>query len=109
MHSSEANIQQLIRLALAEAGHVVFRNNVGAYKDPKSGRLISYGVGGKGGSDLIGWTKDGVFLAIEVKAEKGRVRPEQTQFIVAARAKGCYAGVARSADDAVRIANGEVL
>ena len=36
---SEANIQQLIRLALAEAGHVVFRNNSGGYKSP-SGRWL---------------------------------------------------------------------
>lgn len=108
MLKSEANIQQMIRLALAEAGHTVFRNNVGAYKDPKSGRLISYGVGGKGGSDLIGWCSDGTVLAVEVKTATGRIRPEQKLFIAAVRKSGGRAGIARSAEDAVRIARGEI-
>lgn len=107
--ASEANIQQEIRLALSGAGHLIFRNNIGAYKCPKTGRLIRYGVGDKGGSDLIGITKSGRFLAIEVKSQTGRVRPDQTNFILAIRSKGGYAGVARSAEDALRIAEGEVL
>ena len=108
MLKSEANIQQMIRLALAEAGHTVFRNNVGAYKDPKTGRLITYGVGGKGGSDLMGWCSDGVVLAVEVKTATGRIRPEQKLFIAAVRKSGGRAGIARSAEDAVRIARGEI-
>lgn len=103
---SEANIQQLIRLALAEAGHVVFRNNIGGYKSP-SGRWVDYGVGGKGGSDLMGWTKDGKFLAVEVKTATGRIRPEQETFIAAVKRAGGRAGVARSPEDALRIANGD--
>lgn len=104
---SEANIQQLIRLALAEAGHVVFRNNIGGYKSP-SGRWVDYGVGGKGGSDLLGWTKDGAFLAVEVKTATGRVRPEQEAFIEAVKRAGGRAGIARSVDDALDIARGAV-
>lgn len=102
---SESNIQQLIRLALAEAGHVVFRNNIGGYKSP-SGRWVDYGVGGKGGSDLLGWTKDGKFLAVEVKTATGRIRPEQETFIAAVKRAGGRAGIARGVDDALRIANG---
>lgn len=108
MLKSEANIQQLIRLALSEDGHTVFRNNIGAYKDPKTGRLVSYGVGGKGGSDLLGWCKDGVVLAVEVKTATGRIRPEQKLFIAAVRKSGGRAGIARCAEDAIKIARGEI-
>ncbi len=103
---TEANIQNDCMVALSKIGCIVFRNNVGAFQD-KTGRLIRYGVGGKGGSDLVGIAPDGRFLAVECKAATGRVRPEQVQFIDAVRRAGGLAGIARSADDAVRISRGE--
>ena len=64
----EQNIQKLIMLALSEAGCLVWRNNVGSYTTV-DGAFIRYGVGGVGGSDLIGIYKPtGQFLAIEVKS-----------------------------------------
>lgn len=57
----------------------------------------------EGSSDLIGWTqRDGaaVFTAIEVKAERGRVTPEQAQFIDVVNAAGGVAGVVRTVADA---------
>jgi len=102
---SEANIQAMILMALSEAGCLVWRQDTGAYKEPKSGRLIRYGLC-KGSSDIIGLCPDGVFLAVEVKTATGRVRPEQETFIAAVNLAGGRAGVARSADDALRIANG---
>jgi hypothetical protein len=103
---SEANIQNAILVALSEAGCLVFRQDTGAYKCPQTGRLIKYGLC-KGSSDVIGVAPDGRFLAVEVKTATGRVRPEQTRFIEAVRAKGGRAGVARSTEDALRIAKGE--
>lgn len=100
---SEANILNDCMVALSQAGCLIWRNNVGAWKDP-SGRVIRYGVGGKGGADLLGIAPDGRFLAIETKTAKGRIRPEQLTFITAVQRAGGRAGVARSADDAIRIA-----
>ena len=60
----------------------------------------------EGSSDLIGWTqRDGaaVFTAIEVKTERGRVTPEQAQFVDVVTAAGGIAGIARSVEDAQRL------
>lgn len=102
---SEANIQNAILVALSQSGCLVWRQDTGAYKDPKSGRLIRYGLC-KGSSDIIGICQDGKFLAVEVKTKTGRVRPEQETFIAAVKRAGGRAGVARSPEDALRIANG---
>ena len=101
---SEANIQNSILMALSQAGCLVWRQDTGAYKDPKSGRLIRYGLC-KGSSDVIGICPDGTFLAVEVKTKTGRVRPEQETFIAAVKRAGGRAGVARSVSDALKIAN----
>lgn len=79
----------------------LFRNNCGALQDA-SGRWVHYGLA-DGSSDLIGWTvRNGVavFTALEVKSAKGRVTPEQQQFIDAVREAGGIAGVCRSVGDA---------
>lgn len=102
---SERNIQAMILMALSEAGCLVWRQDTGAYRDPKSGRLIRYGLC-KGSSDIIGLCADGTFLAVEVKTATGRIRPEQLTFIAAVQKAGGRAGVARSVEDALRIANG---
>ena len=101
--TSEANIMNACMVALSQAGCMIFRNNVGAWKDP-SGRIVRYGVGGKGGADLLGIAPDGRFLAVETKTAKGAVRPEQLTFIAAVQKAGGRAGVARSVEDALRIA-----
>ena len=99
----EQNIQKLIMLALSEAGCLVWRNNVGSYTTV-DGAFIRYGVGGVGGSDLIGIYKPtGQFLAIEVKSPKGKPSAAQLNFIEQVRAAGGIAGIARSPDDAVQL------
>lgn len=105
MSNPETNLQARIMLALSEAGHTPFRNNTGGFKD-KNGRWVRYGVGGKGGSDLWVICKDGIVGAIEVKTATGRVSQDQQRFIDMVRSKGGRAGVARSVEDALRIANG---
>lgn len=112
--TSEAAIQQQIRLALARAGAVMHRNNIGAYADPRTGRVIRYGVGQPGGSDLIGWTPVtvtadmvgqllAVFTAVEVKAPRGRASDAQLNFLEQVRRAGGYAGIARTTAEAVAI------
>jgi hypothetical protein len=105
-------------------GYTLFRNNVGAAwqgkkinQTPgtitlKGYRFIRYGVGGKGGSDLIGFkrvtvTPDmvgqtiPVFAAVEVKRKRGRieVRDEQKQFRDGVLSHGGIAVISRTAED----------
>lgn len=108
---SEQTIQQQIRLACSRNQTRLFRNNVGRLPDPRTGRWVEFGVGGKGAGDLIGWRtititpemvgqQVAVFASIEVKSPTGRLRPEQRQWMEAVQAAGGIAGVARSVEDA---------
>ena len=54
---------------------------------------------GVGSSDLIGWTRDGRFLAVEDKSPSSRIRPEQARFLEAVAAAGGVAVLARSTQD----------
>ena len=105
MGTKETNIMNACMVALSEAGCLVWRQNTGAHQDP-SGRLIRYGLC-PGSSDIIGICADGAFLACEVKTPTGRVSPAQEAFIEAVRRRGGRAGVARSPEEAVRIARPE--
>lgn len=122
----EADIQQAIRLALGlEPGLVLWRNNVGAAVHHDSGRPVHYGVGGKGGSDLIGLLSvdlstvreepsAGVpihvclhhlsplarFVALEIKRPGGRVTKEQNDFLALVRSLGGFGAVVHSVDEA---------
>ena len=58
----------------------------------------------KGTSDLIGIRRDdGKFVAIECKTPRGRLREDQKLFIDAILKSNGIAGVARSAEDALKI------
>ena len=98
--TSETELVQQIRLAVSRIGCVVFRNNQGSFKD-KNGRWVKFGVCNPGGSDLIGWTKDGKFLALEVKIEGKRPKPEQVTFVNAVRRAGGVAAIVYSVQDAL--------
>lgn len=114
MANAETTLQQQIRLALGMHPQTrLFRNQVGSLPDPRTGRLVTFGLA-KGSADLIGWrtvtiTLDmvgqqvAVFTSIEVKTPTGRVRPEQTAWLQAVHGAGGIAGVARSVDDATAI------
>lgn len=99
--TKEANIQKQIMMALSEAGAIVWRNNTGVLKDNR-GRPVKFGLC-VGSSDLIGICPDGRFLAVEVKAAKGKATDAQDRFISAVRRMGGRAGVARSAQEALDI------
>lgn len=93
-------------VALSQRGHKVFRTNAGKIQDARTGMWIK--LLPKGFPDLMGWDKDnGQFLAIEVKNKKGRLRPEQKEFAQFAKTQPILYGVARSAEEAIVIVEGE--
>lgn len=91
---NEADIMRLVQIRASELGARVHRNNVGMVMRP-DGIPLRYGLG-VGSSDLIGWTAEGRFLAIEVKTPTGSVKKEQAQFLAAVNAAGGLGFVARS-------------
>ncbi len=114
MSNPETDLQQRIRLALGTLAELrIFRNQVGSLPDPKTGRPVQFGLA-RGSADLIGWrtitvTPDmvgqrlAVFTSIEVKTPRGRLTPEQHNWLHAVRTAGGIAGVARSVADALQI------
>ena len=71
------------------------RMNTGAAK--VEGRFIRFGF--KGCPDLLGQMRDGRLLGVEVKAQAGRLRPEQALFLERIRCAGGVAFVARDCRD----------
>ena len=74
------------------------RMNSGAAK--VEGRFIRFGF--RGCPDVLGRLKDGRLLGVEVKAQAGRLRPEQALFLARIRAAGGVAFVARDCRDVLR-------
>lgn len=113
----ETAIQNRIRLALSEAGCLIFRNEVGTFWAGKvlhksqgqvtlgNSRPIPCGLC-VGSSDLIGLMPDGRFLAVEVKTPTGKPTKEQLNFIEHVRRSGGVAGIARSPEEALELING---
>jgi len=109
--NAETTLQQKIRLALGTRPDLrLYRNNCGSLPDPRSGRLVTFGLA-RGSADLIGWrtitvtpemvgTRLAVFTSIEVKTPTGRIRPEQQAWLATVQGAGGIAGVARSVTDA---------
>lgn len=106
----EVAIMHRIRLAASRFGARLLRNNVGVLRD-RGGRYVHYGLCA-GSSDLIGWmpvtitpnmvgSRIAVFLAVEVKAARGRVTPEQEDFLRAVNQAGGVAFVAHSEEEAI--------
>ena len=111
MANLETTLQQEIRLALGTNPDArIFRNQVGSLPDPRTGRLVTFGLA-RGSADLIGWrtvviTRDmvgqrlAVFTSIEVKTPTGRVSPQQQAWLSVVQGAGGIAGIARSVTDA---------
>ena len=77
------------------------RMNSGAAK--VGGRFIRFGW--PGCPDVLGQLKDGRLLGVEVKAQAGRLRPEQAVFLERIRCAGGVAFVARDLRDVLRELN----
>jgi hypothetical protein len=86
-------------IAAAECGATVFRNNRGMFLTLDGKRKIRAGLEAAGSADLIGFTHDGRYLAIECKTDKGRPSPEQVKFLSLVNAAGGLGFIARSAED----------
>ena len=99
--TEEHAVQNEIRIALSPYA-TIFRANVGKIRTP-DGRFFDTGLP-KGFSDLFGFRhSDGRIFFIEVKTKTGRISPEQKNFIEQMRLRGAIAGIARSAEDALKI------
>lgn len=102
---TEQQIQNEIILAINQRGHRLWRANAGKVitRDNRVIKLLP-----KGFPDTFGFRKsDGKFIAIEVKTENGRLRPEQKKFKAFAESQNILYGVARSVDEAIEIVEGE--
>lgn len=99
---SEHRIQDEIKLAVSAHQCTIFRVNVGSVKTA-DGRYFTAGVP-SGHPDLYGfrWSDHQVFY-IEVKNERGKPRKDQVAFHHFLTTKHIIHGIARSADDAVKI------
>lgn len=129
MSKSEHSIQNAIRLALSEAGILNFRVNVGTgwtgsrvSRTTLRGQPVAiienprpFSTGLPEGfsdilaavqveitPDMIGKTL-AVFAVVEVKSSTGRATAQQKKFIETISNAGGLAGIARSADDAMKI------
>lgn len=95
----------------------VWRNNIGLARYNVKGKTwcVKYGVGGNGGSDLLGFMpititpemvgkRVAVFVAVETKREKGGKKTDAQQaFIDNIVAFGGLAGFASKWEDAIQI------
>lgn len=106
---AEAELYGPITLAVSKLGHRVFRNHVGLSTHEE--RTVRVGLP-PGSSDLVGWTADGRFLAIEVKPEGWKITPSyqkskygkrQIAFIEAVKSAGGVAGFVTSVTEAVTL------
>lgn len=98
---SEKAIQNEILLALSQNGCKVFRTNAGEVRT-KDGRVVK--LLPKGFPDIAGFRmSDGKAVFIEVKNERGRLRPEQVVFGNLLQKFPVIYGVARSADEAIQL------
>lgn len=109
--SDERKVQSEIQVAASRRGARLWRNNVGAMKNPQ-GQLVRYGLC-PGSSDLIGLTPVtitpdmvgrtvAVFTAVEVK-DKASATDLQQAFIDMVISLGGLAGIARSKAEAEAI------
>lgn len=88
---------RLVRIRLVYGRHfVVWRNSTGFAE--RDGRQLRFGLQ-VGSSDLIGIAL-GLFLAVEVKTDRGRLRPEQQRFLELVYESGGIACLCRSEEQA---------
>lgn len=118
---TESALYPMLQLAASEAGARLWRQNVGTAWRGEVTRnrdgsilirrpmIVHFGLA-TGSADLIGWAPHvvtehdvgrtlAVFLSVEAKAAKGRMRAEQQAWLDAVKAAGGIGIVARSVED----------
>jgi len=88
----EGRIKADILRYLEKRGFFAWNNPSGAVRIAPD-RWVSFGH--KGSADILGCLPGGRFLAIEVKAQRGRLSPEQSAFLERIRGLGGMALVTR--------------
>lgn len=78
----------------------VFRMNIGRARDPRSGRVIQFGIPGM--SDLLIMLQGGGVLWLEVKTSTGRQSEQQRRFAEVCERFGHAYRIAREPADFVR-------
>ena len=104
----ESKIQREVRLALSAPGQCFWRNNIGVAEhwndEAADVDHVAYGVGGPGGSDLLGCV-GGRWVALELKAPGARTKPKraalQAQFLRLVRSAGGFGCIVRSVPEAL--------
>ena len=98
---SEADIKREIYQFLLLHGIFCWIQNQGGYAGEYKGkkRFIHFTRGVKGVSDILGCLPDGRFLAIEVKAAKGKLSVDQEKFLRKIHCMGGTAFVAHGITD----------
>lgn len=100
--SSEAVIQQNIRLALGQRDDIMlFRINVGKFRPLEGGARVIQSAP-EGTPDLLGVISPGRAFAIEVKTDKGKQRTAQVAWQNAWEKRGGIYILARSVEDVYR-------
>ena len=89
-----------VLLALNSHPDVAWCHRVNSGAARIGNRFVRFGW--PGCPDVLGQLKDGRLLGVEVKANKGKLRPEQTIFLERIRCAGGVAFVARDCRDVVR-------
>ena len=91
-HTPESQVLEDCLRYLQVRGIYHWRNNVGAVR-LGPGRFMRFGL--KGSSDILGILPNGRFLAVECKAQSGRLSGEQGEFLEAVEKLGGLAVVCR--------------
>lgn len=100
----EKEVQKSLIEYLNYRGHYVWRNNSFAMNTTDTrGRNHFFWAGLKGSSDILGISKDGRFIAIEVKRKGNKPSPFQKAFLEEIRSRNGIAVVAYSLDDITSI------
>ncbi len=101
---SSAEHTRLIKDTLLTVGRVarVWRNETGVGLNQRTGQPFSYGL--PGSPDIIGFTRGGKFLGIEIKTGLSRLSEKQLNFQETAKRFGALYFVVKSVTDAQDLA-----
>jgi hypothetical protein len=96
----ESELLSFALTCLKQSGLVYWRvNNSPSLFNNKSGQVCFRKSPVKGFPDLAGVLPSGKFFAIEIKTDKGRLSPEQIEWITKLNHSGAIAVVLRSKDE----------